>query len=78
MARDIHVDVDPVLHLRRGLVSRLAVQDGDVATGLQLVGRRQRPARWRQVTIDQRLSVADLRDGDVARLDGIIGLDDAA
>src|SRR5260370_25253360 len=76
MARKCSWDGNLLGTLCRGLGCRLAVQDGDMAAGLQLVLPVDDNLFVRSKSaIDQRLTVAGLRNRNRSRFDGAVGLD---
>jgi hypothetical protein len=79
MARKCSWDGNLLGTLCRGLGCRLAVQDGDMAAGLQLVLPVDDNLFVRgKSAIDQRLTVAGLRNRNRSRFDGAVGLDPMA
>src|ERR1700737_3514610 len=76
MGRTCSWDIDLLSTLRRSLVCRLAMQDGDMAARLQLVLPIHDDLFVRgKSAIDQRLTVAGLSDRDSSPFDGAVGLD---
>src|ERR1700721_542973 len=76
MVRKCSWDVNLLGTLCRGLGCRLSVQDGDMAAGLQLVLPVDDNLFVRgKSAIDQRLTVAGLRNRNRSRFDGAVGLD---
>src|SRR6202035_504690 len=76
MARKCSWDRNLLGTLCRGLGCRLAVQDRDMAAGLQLVLPVDDNLFVRgKAAIDQRLTVAGLRNRNSTRFEGAVGLD---
>src|SRR5258707_15858425 len=76
MARKCSWDGNLLCALCRSLGCRLAVQDGDTAAGLQLVLPVDDNLFVRgKSAIDQRLTVAGVRNRNLSRFDGAVGRD---